>query len=164
VTNWDDEIESSAGGFYGWGERVGQKMTGGILDYNPTGGSDFNGNPCPLLIAELTEESYSHNTSSGWTKLTAGETVKITCGLGSLNEAVRLAKLSGGDLVQIELAELKPTNKGNPAKIFKVRVARGAFMKASAPAQPAAVSGGFGNSLGNDPWASTPPPDDEPPF
>lgn len=173
VTNWDSEVESSAGGFYGWGNKVGQKVTGTVVDYSPTGGNDFNGDKCPLLMVELTEESYSHSTQTGWSKLDNGQTVKLTCGLPSLNECVRLMRLEPGDLAQIELVELSPTNKGNPAKIFKGRVARGQGQRKQSAATSAGGpdfgggsfgDGGPGGSL-TDQWSSAPPPDDsEPPF
>jgi hypothetical protein len=164
MTNWDKEVESSAGGFYGWGEKVGQKITGSILDYNPTGGSDFDGNTCPLLILELTEKSYSHSGQTGWSTLDNGTVAKLTCGLPSLNECVRLIQPGPGDLVQIELSDLIPTNKGNPAKIFKGRIARGQGQPQKQSA-PAAAQSGSAPSFGDDGPPPPPPPDDsEPPF
>lgn len=124
MPEWE-EVESTAGGFIGWGSTTGQHVTGKVVDYNIDGGTDFNGNKCPQLAIELTESAASFNKEGVRTDFPAGEIVNITCGQVSLKSTIRRADPSPGDLLKITLRELAKTANGT-AKVFEIKIARGA--------------------------------------
>src|SRR5690606_31612875 len=84
ITDTWEEIEIPQGTFIGWGE-IGQTITGKVLSFAAEGGSDFNGNPCPQVVLELTE-TVDNYKDKGTTKetLDAGELVTLTCGQANL--------------------------------------------------------------------------------
>lgn len=139
MTQWE-ELESSPGGFVGWGDTAGQHVTGRVIDYAPDGGTDFNGDKCPQVAVELTEPAASFNKAGQRTDFPAGEIVKVTCGQASLKDVIRRANPSAGDLVKITLADFAKTANGT-AKVFKIGIARGqAPAPTPAAAAPAAAS------------------------
>ena len=119
---WEDVVVPQ-GTFIGWGE-VGQRITGYVVDYDETGGSDFNGEPCPLVVVELTEDATNFR-DKGTTRETikAGEFVTVTCGQAGLKRAVRAAALENGNLVRITHDGTYKASKGE-GKSFKVQVNR----------------------------------------
>lgn len=134
MTQWE-EIDVPKGAYIGWGTTTGQHVTGKVLAYDETGGTDFNGNPCPQLSVELTEKAASFNKEGERTDFDAGELVVLNCGQVSLKRAVRAAALNTGDLVKIELANLVKTANGT-VKEMAIKVARGAGGSSeSAPVQ-----------------------------
>lgn len=143
MPEWET-IESTAGGFIGWGTKTGQHVTGKVMDYSIDGGTDFAGNKCPQLTVELTEKSASFNKDGERTDYEAGEIVNLTCGQASLKSTIRRTDPSPGDLVKITLSDLAKTANGT-AKVFEIKIARGAGASSSTPAAAAAS-------------------DDEPPF
>ena len=54
-TTWED-VEIPQGSFIGWHE-IGQKVTGKVVSFAAEGGTDFNQNPCPQIVIELTESA-----------------------------------------------------------------------------------------------------------
>lgn len=143
--NWE-EIDVPRGAYIGWGEHVGQHITGRVLDYDPTGGTDFAGNPCPQLSVELIEPAASFNKVGERTDYPAGDLVVLNAGQVSLKRALRAADPSAGDLIKITLSNLVKTANGT-VKEMAVRIARGAggaptanpfTQQAGAPATPAA--------------------------
>jgi hypothetical protein len=133
MTNWE-EIDVPRGAFISWGSTIGQHVTGKVLGYDETGGTDFAGNPCPQLQVELSEAAASINKEGQRTDFPAGELVVLNCGQVSLKRAVRAAALNQGDLVKITLSNLVKTANGT-VKEFAIKVARGAGGAVSAPAQ-----------------------------
>lgn len=115
------EVEVPFGAFIGWGEKKGQHVTGWVTNYGEFDGRDFAKKPCPLVEFELTEQAQSFNKKGDRTIFKAGDTVQVTCGLGSLKRAVIKADLKRGTLAKIELNDLMDVNEGT-AKIFKVYV------------------------------------------
>lgn len=122
MTDWQD-IDIPQGTFIGWGE-VGQTITGKVLSFAAEGGSDFNGNPCPQVVLELTESADNYK-DKGTTKetLDSGELVTLTCGQANLKRAIVAASLNTGDLVRIKFDDTYKTPSGT-GKSFKVQVAR----------------------------------------
>lgn len=143
MPEWET-IESTAGGFIGWGTKVGQHVTGKVVDYSIDGGTDFGGNRCPQITVELTEKAASFNKDGERTDYEAGEMVNLTCGQSSLKSTIRRADPSPGDLIKITLSELAKTTNGT-AKVFEIKIARGAGASTAKPAAATAT-------------------DDEPPF
>lgn len=133
---WEDVVVPQ-GTFIGWGE-VGQCITGYVVGYDEQGGTDFNKNPCPQLVIELTQEctNYRDLLAKVPTKETieAGEFVTLECGLASLKKAVRAAVLEVGNLVRITHDGTYKADKGT-GKSFKVQVNR-----APRPSAPSADS------------------------
>lgn len=152
MPNWED-VEVPRGTFIGWGNKPKQHVTGTVLDYDPTGGRDFNGNVCPQLEVELTERAASFDKELNRTNYDPGEIVFVTCGLVSLKRAVKAAELQRGDLIKLLLSGTEKVPNGT-VKIFEIKVARGQG-KISAKAQ-AEESGDYSDQ--------EPPDDDEPPF
>lgn len=142
MTAWE-EIEVPRGAYISWGEKPGQHVTGRVVDYNPTGGNDFNEQPCPQVAIELTEAAASINKAGERTNFDAGELVQLNAGQVSLKRALRAADPSPGDLLKITLSDLVKTSKGT-VKEFSIKIARGAGVSS----KPAAASAS----------------DDEPPF
>ncbi|WP_236732125.1 hypothetical protein [Mycolicibacterium peregrinum] len=139
MTNWE-EIDVPRGAYIGWGNNAGQNVTGKVLEYAPTGGSDFNGNPCPQLAIELIEDADSYNKAGQSFKHAAGDIVQLTCGQVSLKRAVMAADPNPGDLVKITLDGIVNLQGGNTVKEFGIKIARGAAGQAQpapAPAAPA---------------------------
>lgn len=136
TTNWES-ISPPRGSFLGWSSEIGQNATGKVVSVGT--GKDANGNECPEIAVELSQDSWSFAKGER-TELAAGTTAIITCGLSNLKKNITAAALRVGDMVSITLESLYPTAK-SPAKIFDVKVARGA-----APVAPAA-----------DPWGAAQP-------
>lgn len=134
MTNWET-IESTAGGFIGWGSKVGQHVTGKVIDYSIDGGTDFAGNRCPQLAVELTDDSTSFNKDGERRDYSSGEMVNVTCGQVSLKSAIRRADPTPGDLIKITLSDLAKTSNGT-AKVFEIKIARGAGGPVAAKAAP----------------------------
>lgn len=132
MPDWET-IESTAGGFIGWGTKTGQHVTGKVVDYSIDGGTDFNGNRCPQLTIELTEKAASFNKEGVRTDFEPGEMVNVTCGQASLKSTIRRADPSPGDLLKITLSELAKTTNGT-AKVFEIKIARGTGAKPAAAA------------------------------
>jgi hypothetical protein len=145
MPEWET-IESTAGGFIGWGTKTGQHVTGKVVDYSIDGGTDFNGNKCPQLAVELTEKAASFNKEGARTDFEPGEIVNVTCGQASLKSTIRRTDPAPGDLLKITLTELAKTANGT-AKVFEIKIARGTGAPTSKPAVAAAAQD-----------------DDEPPF
>lgn len=139
MTNWE-EIDVPRGAYIGWGNNSGQSVTGKVLEYAPTGGSDFNGNACPQLAIELIEDADSYNKAGQSFRHAAGDIVQLTCGQVSLKRAVMAADPNPGDLVKITLDGIVNLQGGNTVKEFGIKIARGAgssAQPAQAPAAPA---------------------------
>ena len=157
--NWDDaeDVDVPEGGsFISFGNKVGQHVTGAVIDYREDGATNLKGNPCPLVIVRLTEKAASINKDGDRTDYDAGETVNVSCGPAGLDRAVRAAQLKRGDLTKISLVELIPVTKGKFKK-FGIKVARGRGLDLikdinppSADVEEVTGDGGFD--------------DDEPPF
>lgn len=145
MAEWET-IESTAGGFIGWGTKKGQHVTGKVVDYSIDGGTDFAGNKCPQLSVELTEKAASFNKEGTRTDFEAGEIVNITCGQASLKSTIRRTDPAPGDLLKITLADFAKTANGT-AKVFEIKIARGAGVSAKPAAEAESVQD-----------------DDEPPF
>jgi len=124
MTTWET-IEVPRGAYIGWGSKKGQHVTGKVLDYQPEGGTDFNGNACPSATIELTEAAASFNKDGDRTDFAAGELIQLNAGQVSLKRALRAADPSAGDLVKITLVNLAKTDKGT-VKEFDIKIARGA--------------------------------------
>lgn len=157
MADWEDVDVPEGGSFISFGNKVGQHVTGAVIDYREDGATNLKGNPCPLVIIRLTERAASINKDGDRTDYDAGETVNVSAGPAGLDRAVRAAKLKRGDLTKITLAELIPVAKGKFKK-FAIKVARGGGLDlikdiappASADVEEVQGEGGFD--------------DDEPPF
>ncbi len=124
MTNWE-EITVPRGAYIGWGSKVGQHVTGKVVDYHPDGGTDFAGNPCPSVAIELTEDASSFNKEGDRSDFPTGTLVQLNAGQVSLKRALRAADPNTGDLVKITLKNLAKTEKGS-VKEFGIQIARGA--------------------------------------
>jgi hypothetical protein len=145
MTTWET-VEVPRGAYIGWGTKKGQHVTGKVLDYQPEGGTDFNGNACPSAAIELTEKAASFTKDGDRSEHQAGELVQLNAGQVSLKRALRAADPKPGDLVKITLINLAKTDRGT-VKEFDIKIARGA-----------------GGSAASAPAAATEVDDDEPPF
>lgn len=151
MTTWET-IEVPRGAYIGWGTKVGQHVTGKVLEYAPNGGTNFAGEPCPALTIELIEKAASFTKDGERSEHGPGEVVQLNVAQVSLKRAVRAADPAPGDLLKIVLSNLAKTEKGS-VKEFSIQIARGAGGSAPAPAAKAAAPAG---ANGFD--------DDEPPF
>ena len=129
--NWET-IDVPRGAFISWGEQTGQHVTGKVLEYDPTGGTDFNNNPCPQLSVELIEPAASINKTGQRTDFPAGELVVLNAGQVSLKRAIKAADPKTGDLVKISLSNLVRTTNGT-VKEFEIKIARGAGGQSQQP-------------------------------
>ena len=120
-----ETVDVPRGAFISWGEQTGQHVTGKVLEYDPTGGTDFNNNPCPQLSVELIEPAASINKTGQRTDFPAGELVVLNAGQVSLKRAIKAADPKTGDLVKIVLSNLVRTANGT-VKEFEIKIARGA--------------------------------------
>ena len=134
MTTWET-IEVPRGAYIGWGSKKGQHVTGKVLDYQPEGGTDFNGNACPSATIELTEAAASFNKDGDRSDFAAGELIQLNAGQVSLKRALRAADPAAGDLVKITLVNLAKTDKGT-VKEFDIKIARGAGGAVTPKAEP----------------------------
>jgi hypothetical protein len=121
---WEDVVVPQ-GTFIGWGE-IGQQVTGYVLGYDETGGVDYNKQPCPQLVIELTEPCINfRKEGTEKEKIAAGEFVTITCGQANLKRNIRAAALEVGNLVRVIFESTYKADLGT-GKSFKVQVNRSA--------------------------------------
>lgn len=104
---WDTPEAASMSG----GDFVSFKnpntVVGKFLSIDFTGGSDFDGNECPLVLIEDDD----------------GEVLKITCGQAGLRSAIHDARPEPGDRVAIGWhGDMKELKGGKEMKIFVVEV------------------------------------------
>lgn len=119
---WED-VSVPRGAYISWGTQVGQHVTGRILDFDVTGGTDFAGNPCPQVSIELTAPAASIDKQGNRTDFDPGELVVLNAGQVSLKRAIRAADPRPGDLVKITLESLVKADKGT-VKEFGIKIAR----------------------------------------
>lgn len=137
--SWE-EIEVPRGSFISWANGPGQVVQGEVVAYSPTKGTDFNDDPCPQVIIDLTAPAESINKAGEVFEYDAGDLVTVNAGLTNLAKALRKADPSPGDLLRIQFTDTEKSTKG-VVKIFSVKIARGsgqARQKASAPAASSA--------------------------
>lgn len=132
-----ETVEVPQGAFIGWGTQPGQHVTGKILTYDGTGGTDFDGNPCPQITVELIDKAASFKKDGQRTDYPAGDLVNVTCGQSGLKAAVTRAHPSTGDLIKITMSGVVKTNKGNDMKQFDLKIARGAGQEQPVGSAPA---------------------------
>jgi len=125
MTNWET-IEVPRGAYVSWGTKAGQHVTGKVLAYDPAGGTNFAGEPCPNLEIELTEAAASINKEGERFDHAAGETVQLNAGQVSLKRALRAAAPAAGDLVKITFINIAKTASGGTVKEYDIKIARGA--------------------------------------
>ena len=118
--SWE-EVDIPRGAYFSWGNEPGQKILGKVLSFKADGGTDFNGNVCPLLEVELREPTFSIG-KNGEEPLDVGEVALLNAGQAQLKRGLRAAPPAVGDLIEIMLKG--STSSG--AKDFGIRIARGA--------------------------------------
>lgn len=113
-----EEVVVPRGTYIGWG-RIGQQVTGEVINYSPDGGTDYNDQPCPELVLVLTSPSETW-TKKGTVKtdLEAGEFVTITAGLANLKSNIKSAHPEPGMVVRITYTADERSDKGNDVKVF----------------------------------------------
>lgn len=132
-----ETITASAGSdFFAWGPTPGQVVLGTVQSFTATGGTDYDGLPCPEVQLTLLEPARSERRT-GVTDYTAGATVTVTAGPAGLKRL--LSSIDPvpvrGDVMRIEFDSMVKTPAG-PMKHFIVQLARGA-----ATVAPAAATG-----------------------
>lgn len=148
MPNWET-VDVPVGTYIGWGNSRGQHVTGKVTDYDATGATDFDGNPCPYLEIELTEPAASFDKFGERTDYAAGATVMMSCGQVSLKRKIRKAAPRQGDMVKITMADIEKVDRGT-VKVFEVQVARGAGGSASSSASTSVAAGNFAAANGSD--------------
>lgn len=123
MTNWET-IEVPRGAFISWGSTPGQHVTGKVLSYEPEGGTNFAGDPCPSLSIELTEPSESINKEGVRSTFAVGETIVLNAGQVSLKRGVRAAGITAGDHVKITFMSVAKTSSGGTVKEFSIQISR----------------------------------------
>jgi quercetin dioxygenase-like cupin family protein len=131
--NWE-EIEVPRGSFISWADKPGQIVQGAVVTYDPRGGTDFNDQPCPQVIIDLTAHAESINKAGEVFEYDAGDMVTVNAGQANLAKALRKADPQPGDLLKITYADTEKSAKGT-VKVFAVKIARG-----SGTARPKATS------------------------
>lgn len=133
ATNWET-VDVPAGSYIGWGATPGQVVIGKVIGFNPTGGTDFAGAPCPELNLELIEPAYSMNKENQRFDYDAGQLVNINAGGANLKRGVMAAQPAIGDLIKIAFDKIEPLSGGRSVKCFSISIARGAGKAGQAPA------------------------------
>ena len=134
MTNWE-EVNVPRGAYISWGTRIGQHVTGKVLEYSADGGTNFNGDACPSVAIELIEPAASITKDGERSEHAVGDIVQLNAGQVSLKRALRAADPKAGDLVKITLKNLAKTDKGS-VKEFDIKIARGAGGSGSPKAAP----------------------------
>ncbi len=121
-----EDVVVPQGDFIGWDKKPGQVLTVNILSFDPSGGSDANGNTCPQLVGTLVEDFTSYSGNGAESKeLEAGGMVTVNCGQANLKRNVLAAAPEPGDMLRISFTDTAKTPNGT-AKLFKAQIARGA--------------------------------------
>ncbi|MGA7053375.1 MAG: hypothetical protein WBZ37_19310 [Mycobacterium sp.] len=167
MPEWET-IEVPRGQYIGWGNDVGQNVTGSVLDFDPHGATTVAGDPCPLLEIELSEIAASFDKEGNRVDYPIGDVVCLSVSQKNLQRGIKKAQLRAGDLVKIELTDKERSANGT-VKIFTVQVARGAGKPRSngtAQQRPAAAPAqqSFAGSTVGAPAPGFGRGDDEPPF
>lgn len=127
MSNTDDGYEKVTvprGTFVGWRLQPGQKMYGRVLSYSDTDGSDYNDQPCPLLVAELTQDFDNYREKGTLLeKIPAGAIVSVTGGQANLKRTLRASAVEPGNLFILEHTENYKTAKGE-GLAFEMAVSR----------------------------------------
>lgn len=120
-TQWET-IDVPLGSFIGWGNTPGQHVTGIIKDYDATGGTNFNGEPCPSIGIELTEKAASFTKDGERTDYEPGDMVRLNVGQANLKSKVTRAEppLGVGQEIKILFDGTERTSSGNTVKLFKL--------------------------------------------
>jgi hypothetical protein len=121
------KIEVPRGQFIGWG-KLGQRVTLAVLDFDETGGTDFNGNTCPKLTGTLVEDCDNYrNLKKGGERevLKRGEMVAVDGGTANLRKGLLLAEPKRDDIVRLTFTDEYETPQGT-GKVIEVEIARGA--------------------------------------
>jgi hypothetical protein len=149
--SWET-VEVPRGSYIGWGTKPGQQVTGRITDYDPTGATDFAGEPVPHLEVELTEACESYTKTGDRFDFGPGELVALSCSQAQLKRIIRKAELKVGILVRITLTGQVKSASGNTVKEFSVEVDRSGAGAAqqSRPARPRS-GGGWENADDSEP-------------
>ena len=129
---WED-VPVPKGAFISWGDTPGQSVIGKVLSYDEQGGTDFAGKECPQIDIELVDDAYSVNKLGERFDYPAGELVTLNAGLVNLKRALRSAEPRAGDLIKITFASTFKSKNGT-AKLFDVKMKRGAAVTSSAAA------------------------------
>jgi hypothetical protein len=156
--SWET-VEVPRGSYIGWGVKPGQQVTGRIVDYDPTGATDFAGEPVPHLEVELTEACESYTKTGDRFDFGPGELVALSCSQAQLKRIIRKAELKIGMMVRITLTGQVKSASGNTVKEFSVELDRSgathqsesaAAQQASRPARPK-PGGGWENADDSEP-------------
>ena len=118
------ESELPQGTFIGWG-KIGQTITGHVVNYTADGGRDYNGDPCPQIVLALTEgcDNYKDKGATHET-IDAGEFVTITAGQANLRRHLTGIMPAPGDLLRVRYDADYRTASGT-GKEFRIKFARG---------------------------------------
>ena len=122
---WEKVEVPPSGHFIGWGRKEGQHVTGEVVEYDETGGTDFGGKVCPQIEVLLTERAASFNKAGDRTNYEPGERVVITCGSYELKRAIPAADPHVGDMIKVVMDGEDDLPNGNTVKRFSLQVARG---------------------------------------
>lgn len=95
-------------------KEVGDSIQGVILDQSPWLPNKYKqGETYRVLSIKTNEGTYSVWVNSYYSKRAVGDAI----------DAAKLTDTAPGQIFGMQLTELKPTDKGNPAKVFKAVVA-----------------------------------------
>jgi hypothetical protein len=125
-------VDIPQGRFIGWGKQ-GQTITVNVISFDPTGGTDFNGNICPQMVGTLVERADNYK-DKGTTHevLDAGEMVTVSGGVANLKRGLLAADPKPGDIVRMTFSGEYSTGKGT-GKTIDVEIARGAAQSSGVP-------------------------------
>jgi hypothetical protein len=119
-----ETVEVPQGTFIKW-NKVGQVVAGKVLRYSPTGGSDFDGEPCPIVELELLAPAVNFDKNDNEVTLPAGERVAITAGQANLKRGLEEATPKATDKLRVEFSGTYSTTKGSKGKEFGIKIIRG---------------------------------------
>lgn len=120
------DVEVPRGRFIGWGNKPPQKVTVKVISFDPTGGTDFNGNICPLMLGNLVEACDNYRDKGAVKeRLDADELVSVKGATANLKAGLLAADPKPGDVVQMDFTDTYKTSNGT-GKTIDVRIARGA--------------------------------------
>lgn len=124
MTEWK-KIDT-ASQFISWG-KLGQQVELEVVAYDPAGGVDFKGNPCPRVLGVLTADCDNYRnlrTSTELDRLTAGTQVTVDGGLTNLRQKLIIASPARGDKMRFTFADTYQTESGIPGKVIEVEISR----------------------------------------
>lgn len=119
------ETVDTASTFINWG-RLGQQVQLEVLSFDPTGGTNYNNEPCPRVVGRLLADCDNYRDLRGTAErvtLRAGAQVTVDGGTANLRKGLLIAAPERGHHLQLTYSDQYETTQGK-GKVITVAIDR----------------------------------------